>query len=97
MKKITKKALMEKALKKYTETEISEAILCEVKVYTKDNNRLQLNLPLTNRGKKSKSDKIRTWIRSFLLNRADFDDRRFFWDTSSENIKSINIKLIYKK
>ncbi len=101
MPKITKKSLMEDALKKYSKVQIEEAISCKVKVALKKWNAfwdsLWLNLPLTNRWKKPKIEKIRTWIRSLLLNiKPDESNKRLIWNTSSDNIESIKISLKYK-
>lgn len=99
MLKITKTALMEEALKKYSSWKIEEAIHCKVEVKLKNWNAfwdwLISNFNLSNKWKKTKADKIRTEIRSLLLNRK-VDDRRFYWDTSSDNIKSIKISLKFK-
>jgi hypothetical protein len=97
MVKVTKKALIEEALKKYSSWKIEEAIYCNVIVTTRDWNRWELHFQLTNRWKKSKTDKIRTEIRSLLLNiKPDESNKRHDWDTSSENIESIKISLKFK-
>jgi len=98
MTKITKKALIEEALKKYSKSKIEEATFCEVKVLLKKWNafwdQLWLSLSLTSRWKKSKIDKIRTWIRSLLLNiKPDESNKRLSGNTSSGNIESIKISL----
>ena len=94
MTKITKKALIEEALKKYSNLKIEESIFCTVEVFLNNWTPWILNFPLTARWKKTKIDKIRTHIRSFLLNiKPDDSNKRYNWDTSSENIKGIKISL----
>ncbi len=97
MTKITKEFLINQALEKYSENQINNAYHCNVKVTNKDWISWELNLPLNNRGKKTKTQKIKSNIRSFLLNiKPDESNKRYNWDTSSENIESIEIKLSYK-
>lgn len=101
MIKITKKALMEKALKKYTPWRIEEAIFCKVEVHLKVWNSFWDNpvstFQLTNRWKKTKVDKIRTEIRSLILNvERNESNKRLIGNTSSENIESIKISLKFK-
>lgn len=99
MSKITKKSFIEKELEKYNSEQVELAISCKVivilKKWTWFGNIITYQFWLTNKWKKLKIDKIRTKIKSFLYNQ-DNDDRRFYWDTSSENIESIEINLEFK-
>jgi len=96
-KEITKKSLIERALANYTEKQINDSTFCEVVVLTKNDKKGTLNFPITNRWKKTKANKIRSNIRSFLLNTIpDEFNKRHSWNTSSENIDSISIELKYK-
>lgn len=101
MPKITKKVLMEEALKKYSLWKIEEAIHCKVEVKLKNWNtfwdRLISNFNLSNKWKKTKADKIRTEIRSLLLNRkVDESSKRLIGNTGSDNVESIKINLKFK-
>lgn len=97
MSVISKEQLIREALEKYSENQISNAFHCNVSVLNKDWIRWELHLPLTNRGKKTKTEKIKSNIRSFLFNTpADEYNKKHDWDTSSKNIQSIDITLQYK-
>lgn len=94
MPKITKTALMEEALKKYSPWKIEEAKRWKMVATFKDGLRIEDNFNLNSRSKKSKIEQIKTKIRSSLMNiKPNESNKRFFWDTSSENIESIKISL----
>lgn len=94
MPKITKESLIKQALIKYSENQINNAYYCSVKITNKDWISWELNFQLTNRGKKTKTEKIKSNIRSFLLNiKPDESNKRYHWNTSSDNIFSIDIYL----
>jgi hypothetical protein len=97
MKKITKKFLIEEALKKYTNKRLEEASWWTYIALFKDWLKMEWNFNLYNRWNKSKKEKIKTHIRSDLLNRTpNEENKRLNYDTSSENIVSISIRLKYK-
>ena len=94
MVKISKKAMVEEALKKYTSQKIEEATKCEVTVLTKDGAKWVFDFWLTSRGLKTKQEKIKSYIWWSLKNdKADDYNKRHHWNTSSRNIKSIKITL----
>lgn len=97
MSKVNKKFLMERAINKYTEAQLESAIHCKITASLLDWKSMVYYFNLTNRGKKSKSDKIRTEIRWFLLNyKTTESKKKLSWDTSSANIQNIKIKLKFK-
>lgn len=92
MPKITKKYLIEEAIKKYTPWKIKQAKSVKVFVTLKSWWIIQASSGLG--GKKDKAEQIKSFIRSILLNRnATESNKREIIDTSSENIESIKIRL----
>ena len=97
MVKISKKAMVEEALKKYTPQKIEEAKRCEAIVCTKDWKQVILTYNLTNHWLKKKAEKIKSYIWWSLKNDAADDyNKRPDWNTNSRNIESIKISLIFK-
>lgn len=97
MVKMTKKAMVEEALKKYPPKRIEEAKSCEITVLTKDGEEGIFRQVLTNRWLKTKAEKIKHNIWGLLKNdKADDYNKRHSWNTSSENIESIKISLKFK-
>lgn len=94
MTKITKKQLILQALSKYSDDVINSANYSNTVVVTKDWYTLKLGLPLYNRWKKTKKEKIIKYINWCLYNQERTEsNKRMIWDTSSENIFSIDIYL----
>ncbi|MDD2745518.1 MAG: ATP-binding protein [Candidatus Gracilibacteria bacterium] len=81
-------------LEKYKEVQIEQAHFCTVEVQTKNGITGTLNLRLTNRGNKTKKEKIIRGINCFLYNeKPDERNKRYNWDTSSANILTISVSL----
>ena len=95
MPKITKKYLIEEAMKKYAPWKIKQAKSVEIFVTLKDWKFIQASSSLSGRG--DKAEEIKSFIRSTLLNRKSTEwNKRPVVNTSSENIENIEIRLKYK-
>ena len=95
MPKITKKYLIEEAIKKYSPWKIKQAKSVEIVVTLKSWWTIKASSSLSDRG--DKAEEIKSFIRSTLLNRKSTEwNKRDVIDTSSENIESIKIRLRYK-